>query len=98
MAACGGERHHGGLGVAEAKPQAESERAAEHQYEVGSSGSAIRNLSPAHPGCGASESGIRQATTTSQSIHATSRTKAATMGIDSLFEKPSEPTTQPCTR
>ena len=50
------------------------------------------------PGDGASESCIRQATTTSQIIHARSRTQASTMAIDCVREKPSEPTTQPCTR
>jgi hypothetical protein len=44
-----------------------------------------------------SESCIRQATT-SQIIHATYRTQASAMVIDSVCEKPSEPTTHPCTR
>ena len=41
---------------------------------------------------------IRQAATSSQVIHTTSRTKAATMAIDSVGENPAEPTTVPCTR
>jgi hypothetical protein len=41
---------------------------------------------------------IRQATTASQIIHTRSRTKASTIAIVSVREKPSEPTTQPCTR
>src|SRR5919199_5937558 len=39
-----------------------------------------------------SEACIRQATTTSQIIHARPRTQASTITIDSVGEKPSEPT------
>jgi hypothetical protein len=46
----------------------------------------------------ASESCMRQATTTSQIIHATLTTQATRIRIVCVPEKPSEPTTQPCTR
>ena len=44
------------------------------------------------------ESGMRQATTTSQIIHARVRTQATRIRIVCVSEKPSEPTTHPCTR
>jgi hypothetical protein len=46
----------------------------------------------------ASESGMRQAITTSQIIHARVRTQATRIRMVCVSEKPSEPTTQPCTR
>jgi hypothetical protein len=49
------------------------------------------------PGDAASESGMRQATTTSQIIHARFRTSASTMANVCVDEKPSEPASQPCT-
>jgi len=61
-------------------------------------GSTTGERRPHRPGDAGSESGIRWATTTNQTIHATVRASASTITIVCVWENPSVRAAQSCTR